>query len=99
MRQRVVRRGRRGLRLTMTVQYAKVETTTRSGVTCDRCGKTASYLDDTPEVFDAYDFLSFKDTGGYASVHMDGQRWSIDLCGPCTIEVLGPWIQKEKRSD
>lgn len=83
----------------MTVQFTKVEATTRSGITCDRCSKTASFQGDCAEVCDAYDFLSFKDTGGYASVHMDGQRWSIDLCGPCTIEVLGPWIQKEKRHD
>lgn len=83
----------------MTIQHKAVEVQRRASITCDRCGAVARFTGHGSEMCDAFDFLSFKDTGGFGSVHMDGQRWSIDLCGPCTIEVLGHYIQKEKRHD
>lgn len=81
----------------MAIEYQPSSVMAKSQITCDRCAKTARFDGQGPSMCDAYDFLSFRDTGGYASVHMDGQRWSIDLCGSCTIEVLGEWIQKEER--
>lgn len=75
----------------MTIHYVEAAHKVRDTITCNRCDHVASYQDGC----EAQDFLSFRDTGGYASVHMDGQRWYIDLCGPCTIEVLGEWIIKD----
>ena len=58
---------------------------------CNRCG--AEYDARSPQ---GQDFLSYYDTGGYGSCHGDGTIWSIDLCGRCTVEVLGSYILREE---
>lgn len=64
---------------------------------CDRCNKRAEPWTESDEWGPEHDdFLSYSDTGGYDSVHGDGTSWSIDLCGPCTLEVLGPWIKRSE---
>lgn len=64
-----------------------------SKISCDCCGVEA---DAAHPYFGGEDFLSFEDVGGYASAHGDGTAWSVDLCGPCTVKILGPYIRKEE---
>lgn len=57
---------------------------------CDCCGRDA-----TEDQTEALEFLSFKDTAGYASRHLgDGTKWSIDLCQDCVYTLLGNFIQR-----
>jgi hypothetical protein len=55
---------------------------------CDSCGKREESQEESQE------WLSWRHTGGYASVFGDGEELSLDLCQDCVQKLLGSAIQK-----
>jgi hypothetical protein len=68
-----------------------VEEEVIGGYTCDRCGMTAKYEDDT--ILEAQEFLHWNHVGGYGSVFGDGDVLELDLCQKCVEELLGDFIR------
>lgn len=61
-------------------------------IQCFKCLK--SYRRESGnDCFEAQEFLTFSQRGGYGSIFGDGNKVSVQLCQRCTKELLGPYLK------
>mgnify|MGYP001048064928 FL=1 len=74
------------------IQYDEVEETRKvrisRALTCDLCGKTFDYLNES-ERMQSYNFIHIRKEFGYGSDIGDEAEVSIDICEQCFIEKFG----------
>ena len=81
------------------IQYDEVEETRKvkisKAITCDCCGKTIHYNDETFERYNVYNFIHIRKEFGYGSAIGDEEEISIDICEQCFIEKFGIELVKK----
>ena len=58
-------------------------------ITCDICGKTIDYSEQTLNQYEAYNFISIRKSFGYGSDLGDCEELNFDICEKCLIEKFG----------
>ncbi len=69
-------------------------------ITCDKCVFEVLVDEDdekyeTADILEAQEFVKINIECGFNAKLGDGNRYTLDLCQHCTVDLLGPYLQKQ----